>query len=147
MSWQKSLEDKSRQLNLCTRPHKLTPEEDEANHLQYNRIFRQCGYPFLDVSRGNTRLLRVSVMQYPHAAFGATCVNMKLFKWDHGRQNYLLHTNTSLNVAEFKALRDKLADLDTLIDDVLNVSLEANTGEGHTLLSHPTQCPTAMNLK
>ena len=83
----------------------------------------------------------------PEHIFGATYVNLKLFKWDHNRQNYVWHAQTGLNLMEFKALRDRLGYLDTLIDDVLNTSLGAKSSEDLTLSAHPTQCPDALNLK
>ncbi len=127
--------------------HKPTPEEDEAINLQYNRIFHQSGYPFLDIWRGNTRLLRVSVMRYPHPTVGSPRINMKQFKWDNNRQNYLLHTQTGLTLEEFKSLIGQLGGLDTLIDDALNVSLSIPTCEDHTLSPHPTPSPGCYELE
>ena len=144
MSWQQFLDNKTMQRNLFTQQYKLTPEEDEANNE---------GARYMDISRGNTRVLRVSVMQYPNTSpefvFGSTYVNLKLFKWDYSRQNYLKHSQTGLNLEEFKAFRERLNDLDAIIDDVLNASLSEKTNEHQeqTAYSSPPLYTATMNVK
>ncbi len=132
MSWQQFLDNKTMQRTLCTQQYKLTPEEDEASN---------AAARYMDISRGNTRFLRVSVMQYPNISpeylFGSTYVNMKLFKWVYKRQNYLKHSQIGLHLEETKALGERLGDWDTLINGVLNTSLSKPTSEDHTLSAHP----------
>ena len=144
MSWQQFLDNKTMQRNLFTQQYKLTPEEDEANN---------DGARYMDISRGNTRFLRASVMQYPNTSpeyvFGSTYVNLKLFKWDYSRQNYLKHSQTGLNLEEFKALRERLNDLDAIIDDVLNTSLsqKANGVQEQESYQAPPLYTPDMDLK
>ena len=110
MAWLHVLDPKAPVMNSF----KVTCEED----------LKECNWncSSLDIFRGNTRLVRVTVKKFINSydpAFYPVYVYIKLFKWDQMSQAYLKQSQIAMSLHEFKTFRESLGKIDDMIDRVI----------------------------